>query len=73
MTVRLGRTTIIVSHRLSTIKTADVIAYMERGRVVEIGSHDQLMAKNGAYYSLVTTQVGGAYHVRKFQTLKLHY
>lgn len=51
-----GRTTIIVSHRLSTIKNADVIAFMERGAVSEFGTHDELMAKKGAYYEFCTTQ-----------------
>ena len=54
---RLGRTTIIISHRLSTIKNADVIAYVEQGRVMEQGTHDELMQNKGAYYHLVATQV----------------
>lgn len=54
---RSGRTTIIISHRLSTIKNADMIAFMERGRIMEQGTHDQLMKNKGAYYQLVATQV----------------
>ena len=54
---RSGRTTIIISHRLSTIKNADVIAYVEQGRIVEQGTHDELMQNRGAYYHLVATQV----------------
>ena len=54
---REGRTTIIISHRLSTIQSADVIAYIEGGSIVEMGSHDELMERKGAYYGLVTTQV----------------
>ena len=54
---RSGRTTIIISHRLSTIQSADEIAYLEHGRVVEQGTHDELMQNRGAYYHLVTTQV----------------
>ena len=54
---RSGRTSIIVSHRLSTIKNADMIAYIEHGRIVEQGTHDQLMQNRGAYYQLVATQV----------------
>ena len=54
---RSGRTTIIISHRLSTIKNADVIAYLEQGRIVEQGTHEQLMQSKGAYYQLVATQV----------------
>lgn len=48
-----GRTTIVVSHRLSTITDADVIVFMDRGVMVERGSHSELMAKQGRYYSLV--------------------
>ena len=51
-----GRTTIVVAHRLSTVRNADRIAVIEDGRITELGSHDQLMAKNGAYAELVRTQ-----------------
>ena len=51
-----GRTTIVIAHRLSTIKTADNIVVMSRGRIVEQGSHDELLEKQGAYYSLVDAQ-----------------
>ena len=55
---RLGRTTIVVAHRLSTIKDADVIFGFRDGKVVESGSHDQLMAhQDGIYHKLVTSQV----------------
>ena len=53
-----SRTTIIVSHRLSTIKSADVIVYMEKGRVVEVGTHEELMGRGGRYYNFASTQVG---------------
>ena len=52
-----GRTTIIVSHRLSTVRNADKIAYLEHGRVVEQGTHDELMEKKGVYHHLVMAQV----------------
>ncbi|XP_076025922.1 bile salt export pump [Genypterus blacodes] len=52
---RKGRTCIVIAHRLSTIETADIIAVMSQGVVIEQGSHDTLMAKKGAYYKLVTT------------------
>ncbi|KAF7649430.1 hypothetical protein LDENG_00141550 [Lucifuga dentata] len=52
---RKGRTCIVIAHRLSTIETADIIAVMSHGVVIEQGTHDSLMAKKGAYYKLVTT------------------
>ncbi|XP_077431417.1 ATP-dependent translocase ABCB1-like isoform X1 [Vanacampus margaritifer] len=54
--VRLGRTTIIVAHRLSTIRNADIIAGFQNGAVVELGTHNQLMEKQGVYHTLVTMQ-----------------
>uniref|UniRef100_A0A8C2CAS7 ATP-binding cassette sub-family B member 5 n=1 Tax=Cyprinus carpio TaxID=7962 RepID=A0A8C2CAS7_CYPCA len=54
--VRLGRTTIIVAHRLSTIRNADVIAGFQNGEIVELGTHDELMERKGIYQSLVTMQ-----------------
>ncbi|XP_008297780.1 ATP-dependent translocase ABCB1 [Stegastes partitus] len=54
--VRQGRTTIIVAHRLSTIRNADVIAGFQKGEVVELGTHSQLMEMKGVYHTLVTMQ-----------------
>ena len=51
-----GRTTIVIAHRLSTVKNADRIAVIEDGRIIELGSHKELMEKNGAYAQLVRTQ-----------------
>jgi ATP-binding cassette subfamily B protein len=51
-----GRTTVIIAHRLSTVRNANRIAVVEDGRIVEIGSHQELMEKNGAYAALVRTQ-----------------
>jgi subfamily B ATP-binding cassette protein MsbA len=51
-----GRTTLIIAHRLSTIRRAHTILYIEAGRVVEMGSHEELLAKGGAYARLHATQ-----------------
>ena len=50
------RTLIIISHRLSTIRNADMIYVLEKGAVSQCGTHDQLMAQNGLYRSLVREQ-----------------
>ena len=49
-----GRTTFVIAHRLSTIKNADCIMVMEQGRIIERGSHDDLIAAKGKYYQLYT-------------------
>ena len=54
---RNGRTTIIVAHRLSTIRSADIIVTLEKGSVKETGRHDELMAVNGLYHTLVSRQL----------------
>ncbi|KIW16602.1 hypothetical protein PV08_03790 [Exophiala spinifera] len=55
-----GRTTIVIAHRLSTIKTADNIVVMQAGRIIEQGTHDQLLELKKAYYNLVSAQrIGG--------------
>lgn len=54
----IGRTTIIVAHRLSTIRRADRIVVINKGKVVESGTHNELMALKQHYYNLVMTQLG---------------
>ena len=51
-----GRTSFIIAHRLSTIKNCDRILYIGNQGIMEAGSHDELMAKRGAYYELYTAQ-----------------
>ncbi|XP_028077314.1 ABC transporter B family member 2-like isoform X1 [Camellia sinensis] len=61
--VMVGRTTIVVAHRLSTIRNADIIAVVQSGKIVETGSHDDLISKpNGAYASLAQLQEAASSH-----------
>ena len=55
-----GRTTIAIAHRLSTLRKADRLVVLDRGQVVEVGSHDELMLKEGAYFRLYQAQVRNA-------------
>ncbi|MCR8633850.1 ABC transporter ATP-binding protein [Paenibacillus radicis (ex Xue et al. 2023)] len=57
--VSKGRTTFIIAHRLSTIRDADLILVLNRGEIVERGSHNQLMEKQGRYYQMYQLQKGG--------------
>jgi subfamily B ATP-binding cassette protein MsbA len=52
------RTTLIIAHRLSTVQKADQIAVLDQGRVVEVGTHEELLQKNGHYYRLYSMQFG---------------
>ncbi|MCH5256939.1 MAG: ABC transporter ATP-binding protein [Lachnospiraceae bacterium] len=54
-----NRTSLIIAHRLSTIQDADFIVVMEKGRIIETGNHEELLAKQGKYYELYMTQFSG--------------
>jgi ATP-binding cassette subfamily B protein len=52
-----GRTCVVIAHRLSTIRDADTIVVLEKGEVVETGTHDALMARRGLYFHLSSQQL----------------
>ena len=52
-----GRTSFVIAHRLSTVRDADIILVLEQGRLVERGTHDELMARQGLYYYLCSQQL----------------
>ena len=49
-----GRTTFVIAHRLSTVRNSDCIMVLEQGRIIERGTHDQLIEEKGKYYQLYT-------------------
>jgi ATP-binding cassette subfamily B multidrug efflux pump len=55
--VMKGRTTLFISHRISTVRHADQIAVLVGGRIVELGTHDELIARNGYYADLFQKQL----------------
>src|SRR5207244_8707578 len=54
------RTTIVIAHRLSTVRNADLLAVLDGGNLVETGSHAELLARNGLYARLIRRQIAGA-------------
>ncbi len=53
----IGRTVVVVAHRLSTVKKADQIVVLEKGQIAEIGKHHELVEKKGVYYHLIKDQL----------------
>ena len=56
-TLMLNRTSFVIAHRLSTVRRADVIVVVERGRIVETGRHEDLLGRGGAYAKLYELQL----------------
>lgn len=52
-----GRTTFVIAHRLSTVRNSDCIMVLEDGRIIERGTHDELIDKQGKYYQLYTGKI----------------
>jgi len=54
-----GRTAVVIAHRLSTVRNADKIVVIDKGRIAEVGTHEQLLAKKGLYANLYAVQFNG--------------
>ena len=57
-----GRTTLMIAHRLSTLRKANLILVVDQGKIIEAGSHDELMALGGKYHKLIEIQSMGNNH-----------
>ena len=62
-TLKANRTTIIIAHRLSTVRDADKIVVMEEGRIVETGRHEELLKKGGLYARLISRQLASTHNI----------
>ncbi len=59
-TLMRDRTTIVIAHRLSTVRHADLLVVLDSGHLVELGTHTELVARGGLYARLIRRQLGGA-------------
>ena len=66
-----GRTTLVIAHRLSTVRDADKIAVIDRGRVVDEGTHDALLQRGGIYADLYRLQFQGGKTVSNGRSVKI--
>ena len=71
--LRKERTSFVIAHRLSTIRGADLILVMEDGRIVEQGSHNELLAHDGAYFRLYNSQFVAPGHRGRLITPMRHW
>jgi ABC-type multidrug transport system fused ATPase/permease subunit len=65
-----GRTVLVIAHRLSTVQSADIVAVVSDGQIVERGTHEELLSKGGVYTALVKRQLQGPKIEVLFETLK---
>jgi ATP-binding cassette subfamily B protein/subfamily B ATP-binding cassette protein MsbA len=71
-TLLAGRTTFVIAHRLSTIRRADLLLLMDEGKIVERGTHDELMRAGGLYHEMVTRQMASHSDAPLLQTAVVH-
>ena len=68
-TIIHGRTSIVIAHRLSTVRNADLILVVDDGKIIEQGTHEQLMSRRGSYYRLYTRQYLSLIHIFQLRTV----